>query len=297
MRFNMRSVPFLTTLARLARTRYWFQAGHRGKTALILLVLAAAIGALFSIPTDFSIQADGTLQPVVRRRLFAPEDGVVRRVVVKHAQRVAVGERLLELAKPDLALTLIKVAGDLQTARQLLQSTGAKRFLAEKDRTVTRDEKNQLAAEQERFKQQVANLQEQQKCLQRRMRGLVIHSPMRGTVLTWDVAEQLKTRPVTRGQQLLAVADLDGPWILELQIADRDVQHVLRARRDHPSALPVTYRLATHPQETYRGRVFEIAARSELLDGSHPAVRMTATIDAAAPATLRPGAEVRREES
>lgn len=285
------SVPLLTTLAHLARMRWFFQAGRRGKTLLALGMLVVCIAALFLIPAKLTIQASGTIQPVIRRRLFAPDDGVVGKVLVKHAEQVAEGELLLKLAKPELELELIKVVGDLQTAQQLLQSIGAKRFVAGRDHDVSRPQKNQLAAEQERLKQQVENLAEQRKLLARRTSELEIHSPIKGTVLTWDMAQRLDGRPVTRGQQLLAVADLDGPWRLVLQVADRDIQHVLHARRDWKSALPVRYRLAMHPENTYDGRVAEVSVRSEVIEGARQTVRVIVEIDSTNHKVFRPGAE------
>ena len=46
--------------------------------AMLLLssLLVAIAAALIVIPADFTLFADGTLQPVVRRHVFAPSDGV-----------------------------------------------------------------------------------------------------------------------------------------------------------------------------------------------------------------------------
>ncbi|MBM4092647.1 MAG: HlyD family efflux transporter periplasmic adaptor subunit [Planctomycetes bacterium] len=286
-----RAIPFLHTLTRLTRIRWFFQAGRLPKTAIALVAVLACAIAMFLIPVDFEIPGRGTLQPRAIRHLFAPEEGVMEQVHIEHGQEVTPGQLLLRLKKPELDLKLTEVVGDLQTAQQLLQSVAARRFAAGRSGGASVEEKNQLAAEQESLKERVANLTRQQQILQRRVGTLSIHSPIKGQVLTWDVADRLADRPVARGAKLLTVADPSGPWSLELQVDDRHVRHLLDARRKQ-AALPVTYRLATRPQTTYRGTLEEVAVRSEVAEGrDKPSVTVLVSVRSADLKSPHPGAE------
>ena len=81
-------------------------------------------------------------------------------------------------------------------------------------------------------------------------------SPIDGQILTWDVEPQLlESRPVQRGQVLLAVGDLAGPWQLELRLPDDHAGYVLEAEQTIDPKLDVDFLLATDPGTTYRGHV------------------------------------------
>ena len=84
---------------------------------------------------------------------------------------------------------------------------------------------------------------------------------MRGQVLTWDLKPLLEARPVQRGQVLMTVADLEGPWILELQIADDQAGHVLEAQQRAAAPLEVSFVLATDPRKTYEGTIERVGMR------------------------------------
>ena len=62
----------------------------RRHTGVLLLALVA-------VPADFEIAADGELQPLVRREIFAPAAAVVDSVLVEHGDRVKTGQPLLRL--------------------------------------------------------------------------------------------------------------------------------------------------------------------------------------------------------
>ena len=53
---------------------------------LVAVALLAFVMAMFIVPADFEIAAQGKLQPAVRRDMFAHIDGVVIEVPVEHEQ-------------------------------------------------------------------------------------------------------------------------------------------------------------------------------------------------------------------
>ena len=98
--------------------------------------------------------------------------------------------------------------------------------------------------------------------------------------MTWKVEQQLLHRPVERGQALLSVADPAGPWELELYVPERRLKHLAAARQlpadTKRPPLEVTFTLASHPGQTFRGQVIEIEQTAQVRgeDGNTILVRV-----------------------
>ena len=88
----------------------------------------------------------------------------------------------------------------------------------------------------------------------------------------------------------MTIADVDGAWTLEMQIADADVGHVVAAVQKQVTPLPVTYRTAAHPNVDQIGSLDKISDWTEISDTGQPAVKMTATIPQPDSLDARPGA-------
>ena len=67
--------------------------------------------------------------------------------------------------------------------------------------------------------------------MRQQLAELEVHSPLAGVVITWDAERQLAGRPVKRGDSLLTVADLSGPWELLLDVPDGRAGPILAARQ------------------------------------------------------------------
>ncbi len=93
------------------------------KTLTVGGAIIAVVLALFLIPTDFNLKADGTLQPIVRRDVFFDVDGTITDVLVKSDQLVKKGDPLLRLENHDLEQEWQKVIGQIsETTERLGQS-------------------------------------------------------------------------------------------------------------------------------------------------------------------------------
>jgi hypothetical protein len=97
---------------------------------------------------------------------------------------------------------------------------------------------------------------------------------------------------VQRGQTLLTVADLDGPWVAELHLADNRAGHVLAAQQDLRRDLQVSFALSAEPGTVYEGRVADAALSTELDEETGPTILVTVDFDRTVVAGLRPGATV-----
>jgi multidrug efflux pump subunit AcrA (membrane-fusion protein) len=264
------------------------------KTVVVTALLSAAVAALCLWPAEFSVDARGQLRPVVQREVFAPRDGIVRTLNVRHGQQVSAGGELLVLADPSLDLDLEQVLGDLRTARQRLISIQAARTTAPAsgrpaDQALNRQ--GQLAGEEKELEERLAGLEKQLKILEHERDALTVLSPIDGVVLTWETADRLESRPVRRGQRLLTVAQPDGDWLVELFVPDRRIGHVLKAR-DATKELKLDYLIATDPAVTYHETVDSIALSTEPHDGTDASVKVTARISKADLGDLRPGSTV-----
>jgi multidrug efflux pump subunit AcrA (membrane-fusion protein) len=280
------AVWLLERLGGLAATRTWIRL--LCWTAPVLLLLAV----LVFFPADFYIRSDGRLQPQQRRRVFAPRDGQVDRVHVQHGEFIAAETVVAQMRSSELELETTRVLGELQTMTKRYDAIRASRLGANPTGAMERDEYARLTAEEERLGKLLANLEEQRRLLQSQQEQLQVRSPIAGQVVTWDVASQLQQRPVRRGQLLLTVADVRGPWVLELQVPDRYVHHVLQAREDVRQDLEVVFMLATGPQQSYQGRLLRLAAATEPDESLQLSATAWVSVDRDAVTDLRPGAGV-----
>ncbi len=291
-------VPLSPLWRALERIGWLGRARQLPKTALALSAVAIAVAALVFIPADFDISARGELQPQHRREVFARSDGIVDEVKVSHGDAVAAGAVLVTLRKPQLDFESSRLDGEFNDAQTKLSGIQASLTSAGRDASANSPEKiNQLSAEGEEVKSLLESLKRQRSVLDKQRDDLKLLSPMAGTVLTWDAANLLSARPVGRGQALLTVAQLDGPWEIEAQVADNRIGHVIAAEnerhRDRPdSELSASFRMATDPSATHEGQVRRVAMSTESDKTTGSTVLVTIDIDRAnlPGAQLRPGA-------
>jgi multidrug efflux pump subunit AcrA (membrane-fusion protein) len=281
----------LASLGRMLATARWLtQARQLPKTALALMAIAAVAAGLTLIPADFEIEANGELQPRHRRDVFASDDGVVQELLVDHGRVVHAGEPLVLLRKTELDLEFRRVAGEMQTTAKELTAVQAERLENATPGPETRRNSHQLTADEEELKERLKGLADQHEILERQRSDLIVRSPMDGQVLTWNLKQLLEARPVQRGQTLLTVADLDGPWVLELSVPDHRSGHVVTARDELQRDLKVSFTLASEPGAVYPGRIADMALSTELNEPNGPMALVTVDFDRRDVVGLRPGA-------
>jgi multidrug efflux pump subunit AcrA (membrane-fusion protein) len=288
--WQLESVP-LQSLWGLLRATSWQMSTGRWRAVLAAAVLGVVVAVLLLVRAELNVEARGELQPVARRNVFAPCDGDVRALHVEHNQPVQAGQLLIELRSPELDLEFRRVQGELDAARERLRAVESARVVGRERNQNARD-LGQLTASQEELKHLLASYEDQLDILLRQREELNLSSPLAGRVLTWDVAKQLQSRPVQRGEALLTVADVQGDWNLELQVSDSEIGHVLDARRHREQPLQVTFILETHPDATFNGELREVAAVSEPAMQPESVVTVLVDFDHSQLPGLRPGATV-----
>jgi multidrug efflux pump subunit AcrA (membrane-fusion protein) len=274
---------------------------HLPRSVVLLAAAVAAAVALVIVPADFNIEAPGTLEPVVRRDVFAPRSGLVDEVLVQHGANVAAGQPLVRLRDPQLDLELKRVHGEIATAQKQIDAVRATRT-NRAVRDANPADAYRLSAEERELDQQLINLRSELELLNKERDTLVVTSPIAGNVLTWDVAHRLVKRPVERGEVLVTVADLTGDWQLELDVPDDRLGHVLAAQQELRPDLSVRFRLSSDDREQHTGRLAEVCRTADVAaepGGSpSPTVLVKVALDPlqltdAARAELRPGVSAR----
>jgi multidrug efflux pump subunit AcrA (membrane-fusion protein) len=241
------------------------------KTAAVVILLVLAIAALILVPADFEVAARGKLQPAERREVFAQIAGVVDTLHVRHGEFVQAQQPLMQLSSHDLEEELTTLLGEQSTVSE--QQSATQRALLDNRnnggaRLSTADE-NRLNAELLELNQRLRNIERELTLFREKQKQLQVLAPTAGHVVTWKVEQLLLHRPVERGQALLSLADPAGPWELELYVPERRLKHLAAARQlpvgtAQREPLEVTFTLASHPGQTFVGKVVEVEQTAQV---------------------------------
>jgi len=283
------SIPLLSLWRSVGSLKKLFAPGTRTKTIAVTAILAAVVAALKFVPAELALSAKKTLQPTVRRHCFAPLDGTVQRIHVRHGDHVVAGQLLLELRSTDLDVQFAEALGKRAAAADELLSV--ERALFDEGAKLTAGERHRLSGQRSELKQELISFDEQLRLLRRKRDQLKVTSPIAGEVTTWNVEQLLANRPVRQGQTLIDVADTRGRWELELQVPEDAISHLLRAQAAQAEPLKVSYRLAADPDADRTSFVGEVHYAAEVRGDEGNTVLVRTTLADAELPPLRPGAE------
>jgi multidrug efflux pump subunit AcrA (membrane-fusion protein) len=202
----------------------------RRPTMWMLVSAGLLVAAL--VPVPLVIVVDGELQPLGQRRLFAPVDGTVLSIEIEDGATVSSGQTLLTLRDDLLAERLARLEGGIRTADaeraglearlSSLSVLDAEQF-AEVDRIRVRQ--SILETQRRGLADELAQARTQE-------RALTIVAPIDGRIMAPDLRTRLESRPLERGEPLMTVADLQGPWEVHASIPPDDLGPI-RSRLDH----------------------------------------------------------------
>jgi len=286
-------IPFSQRLMAIGRSRFLGTSGSSRRVLVISAAILLVASLLAMIPVDFRIEARGVLLPQLRRNIFAPTDGEIIDVHVTEGEAVKQTAQLATMRNDNLEYELKRVEGSLDTTESAIQATRSSRL------KLDLDDRNSstLGAEQVELQATLDSLVAQRRLLLDQKSKLSIKAPIDGQVLTWNVADRLQARPVRRGDLLMSVADLHGPWILEVQIPDDRAGHVLRALEKPDAKLPVSFVLASDPTTTLHGQLLRVGMAVDStteygIPGQGTNVRAIVEIESTGDPLGKPGASV-----
>ncbi len=248
---------------------------------------------MFLIPINLDLEANGTVQPVEQKQVFAHVDGEIVDVLVDHGSEVKAGQPLVKLRNRDLEIEITNLQGQLQETNEQILTLGAQ-IRAQTDRL----ERVRLQAQLNESKVRKLALEAQLKLQLEKQEQLVRTSPIDGIVMTWDLQKNLRNRPVVTGQILVTVANTNTDWELELLMPEKRMKYLDEAFKDSKGQpLDVEYIMVTDPSVTHKGKLeySAVHGRAELDQQEGTVVRMRVKPDDATKLSKRTGAEVKAD--
>jgi multidrug efflux pump subunit AcrA (membrane-fusion protein) len=288
---NLFMMPVWKTLG---KTTNLFRGRTLPKTIAVLTALAVISLGLVFVPLELQLEAEGKLEPDARREVFAPIDGEVIEVLVDHSTTVDAGTPLVKLRNRQLEMEMTELLGQIRTTTA--EFDRVRKVLGER-RSLEPNEQKQLQGEEFEFRVRLEALREKLALQKEREQQLTIRSPIKGTVMSWDVEKTLRSRPIMTGQVLMEIADLSQPLHLEVNMPDKRMGHLDKRIRelDQPT-LPVRYVLATHPDEPMLAELprseIQLRAQVDAEQGSTVKMRVIPDREQLEKRSPRPGAKV-----
>ncbi len=177
---------------------------HSLPRSRMLWIALLTVAACLAFPMHYRISCDCVLEPVVRRYVAAPYDGIFEKSLVKPGTVVRRDQVLGRLDGREVRVEMAGLAAD--------QSRAAK------SRDVNIAAGKIAAAQIDKL--EMERLDHKKRLLNRRLEHLEIKSPVDGIVISGDL-QRSEGVPVSVGQVLYEVAPLDR-MVAEVAIADAD---------------------------------------------------------------------------
>ncbi len=269
---------FLMPLWRtLGRVKHLLLGDALKKTIAGTVTAVALLLFLCFWPLTLKMRVDGVLQPEIRRNLFTEIDGVVSEILFDHNEQVAVNDVVIRLDSKILTLESLKLENQIKTLNE--QIINLDRQLNQIKHMPTAD-KFEMQGNLKQFQIQRQGYIDELEIVRNQMKSLEIATPIAGTNIMWNARRRLENLPVAANQPLLTIADLDGPWQVELMIPQNRVGYIQRALKEQDTTELVTEMiLATNPNEKIPGKLISISDRAEPSDDGSTVFRAIVKLD------------------
>lgn len=242
---------------------------------VVLTACLAVVTVLALWPVDFEIEVTGQIVAVDRRRIFAPESGVISEVRFENEQIVDRDHVLVRMTNPDLELEEKRIQDDLDTNQARLTAVQEARLHGVPRQGQTNSPID-LSAEELQLQQKQANFSAQLALVRKQLDALEVKSPYRGMVFTRELRQDLIARPVMQGQLLMEIVGADSPWQLELSVPARLVGY-LTTYLDRDRTPTVRYLIQASPDSRHQTDLQTLDQAVQIVDGE-PVCLATATI-------------------
>jgi biotin carboxyl carrier protein len=231
------------------------------KARAFVLGLCCAVAALL-LPVNYKVHCDCQLEPVTRRFVASPYDGILDRALVTVGATVEPGDVLARMDGREIRWELAGI-------------------IAERDRATKQSEAS--FANHEFGAANVARLEVERLDLKKqlyesRQKNLEITSPIQGIVVAGDL-EKAEGAPVACGQTLFEIAPL-SEMIAELAIPEADISHVHEGQE-------VVLHLEASSQGPLRATVTRVRPRAEIREQQNVFIAEVQLVNA--DGSLRPG--------
>ncbi len=237
-----------------------FSSAMRGGRLVKSIALLASLGALATVlylfPYPFSVGANGKLIPQQQHQVYAQVDGVVEELFVSDLGDTIVqqGQVLARLSSNDLAVVIENLTNSIEEVQARLKTSEALRTQDSLDSY----QQTTLQIDIEQARQEIIGLTNELQLRTQEAENLKITAPVDGVVTNWQARQNLIRRPVERGQNLMTIIENDAAWMLELELPERRIGHMIQAANaaaDTGEAPRVTFSLVSHPGAEFEGRM------------------------------------------
>ena len=220
-------------------------------------IATLAIIAMMIFKTDLVISADGTIMPETERIIYAPQEGIVDKMHVDHGKQVQQGQKLIELTSVELNSKISALESEITTEKKKVAAIEALKNSLNRGTQQGQTELRKLAGDEIESGQRMQNMQLQLNLLLDQQSELTLTSPISGTIVTWNAKTKLDSRPVRSGDALLRVVAEDGKWLVEVQVPDTRISHLVGQPSENRdlSEVPVSISVATFPGKEFVGKI------------------------------------------
>ncbi len=209
--------------------------------ATVAVVAAVVLIVTLCWPFTHTIDCDCTVQPVLRRFVAAPYEGILSKTLVEPGDEVTKDQVLAEMDGREIRLKMSSLDAEYQRARKAWEVSLSTESIAEAQ---------QANLEMKRLALNKQMLTDRQKHLQ-------IRSPISGIVVSGDI-EKSEGAPLTMGQNLFEIAPT-GRMTVEIDIPEEDIAHVT-------SEMEMQIRLDAYPRKVYSARIRQMVPRAQARD-------------------------------
>lgn len=209
-------------------------------TKTILVGTAILIGAM-CIPLPYRVACDCELQPVMRRFIAAPYEGILDSTLAQHGDVVEKDQILAKMDGRQLRIQLAGLTAQRDGAKKKRDSALAKSDYAASQ--IASSEMSRLNSEIELLRHQVVNLE--------------IRSPIDGIIVSGDL-EKVEGAPLEMGQTLFEVGPMDN-MLAEVAIPESEISYI-------ETGMDVEIKLNSFPFKNWTGKIEKIQPRAEIIN-------------------------------
>jgi len=209
-------------------------------TKLVGLLVGAALLAM-CIPWPYRVRCECEIQPVLRRFIASPYDGILEKTFVEGGSIVEKDQVVAHLDGSQLRIELAGLKAEYEGARKRRDSALAQGEVAPSQ--IARSEMRRHQARVEILEKQLEHLE--------------VRTPISGIVVSGDL-EKVEGAPLEMGKTLFEVAPLDN-MLAEIGIPESEIQYA-------KEGMPVAIKLDAFPFKTWNGEIEKIHPRSEIID-------------------------------
>jgi biotin carboxyl carrier protein len=219
----------------------WVTDRKRSELAKPAMIAACVMLVAMWIPLPYRVACDCEIQPVLRRYVASPYEGVLQQSLVESGDIVDAGQVVARLDGRALRVELAGVTAEFEGAKKRRDSSLATGNVAES---------HIATSEMSRHEAQMTIIKE-------RLEHLDVRSPLAGMVVAGDL-EKATGAPLEMGQTLFEVAPLET-MVAEVAIPESEIDYV-------KAGMVVDIKVNAFPFKTFAAEIVRVQPRAEVIN-------------------------------